>query len=176
MPPGDIKSTSVNSPCDQQIFCQHSVRPGDLPSDCVNFRATIRPSINFCEVSLRRGDFPVNSINFPCGREIFCQLPSTFRAAGNSSVIFRELCVRPVDAASISVLPVDLPSTSINFRVAGIFSTNFRQLSERRENLCQLLSILCAPGGFSSATSTSVWPEDYQSTFLEAVRPSVNYH
>ena len=149
--------------------------PGDFPSDCVNFRAAIRPSINFCEVSLRQRDFPQNSINFPCSREIFCQLPSIFCAAGNSSVIFRELCVRPVDAASISVLPVDLPSTSINFRVLGDFLltsvnspcngrifVNFHQFSVRREIFRQL-------------TSTSVRPEDYQSRFLETGRPSVNY-
>ena len=122
------------------------MRPADLLSAFCEAR---RPSFN-CEVSLQRGDFPQNSINFPCGREIFCQLPSTFRVAGNSSVIFRELCFRTVDVVSISVLPADLPSAFINFRVAGRFSTKFRQLFVRRENLHQLLSNLHEPGDFLS--------------------------
>lgn len=60
----DLSSTSVNIPCSQGSFRQHSAQPRDLNSLLCTVAG---PSVNLCP--------------FPCCQGTFCQLSSNFRAA-----------------------------------------------------------------------------------------------
>ena len=93
--PGELPSTSVNFPYHRETFrqllCNFCTvrRPSiNIPSNCVNFRHLPSTFLNFlC------GGRP--SVNFTSSRETFIQLPSTFRAAGISSINFRQFSVLP---------------------------------------------------------------------------------
>ena len=112
-------------------FRQLSVQPQELPSTSVNFLFHLKTFHQLQSTSLHLEELSI-SINFPCGPQIICHLPSTFRAAGRHSVNFRQIFVRPGDLISTSVkfpftyenfcqLPStfretgDLLSTSVNF-------------------------------------------------------------
>ena len=142
-------SSSVNFSCGQDAFHQ-------LQS---NFRAAERSSVTFCQHSLCPGELSSTSVNLlfwqktfcelPCGRENFCQLPSTFCAAGRPSINFRQLVVcretnRQLSSTlgvaggpsnnlrQPSVWPEDCLST---FCAVGRHSINFHQISVQLEDL-----------------------------------------
>ena len=87
--PIDLLSTSVNFLCCWETFHQLPLTLCDAGRPSINFHqvwvATRRSSVNFRLLSGRPSDLLVN---FLCGLKIFCQLPSTFCAAGRSSVNF----------------------------------------------------------------------------------------
>ena len=73
------------------------------------------------QLSVHQRDLPSASVNIPYDREAFCQLPSTFRAAGRTSINFCQLSIPTGDLLSLSVsFPCD------------------------RETFCQLPLIFCA--------------------------------
>ena len=78
----DLPCTSVNT-----------VRPGDRPSNFVNYPYGGRPSFTFRQHFAWPGNHPLTSNHFPRGRETFHQLLSPFRAAGSPSVKFDQLSV-----------------------------------------------------------------------------------
>ena len=90
----DLPLTFVNFPCSQKTFHQLSVRLGEFPSISSNFPSG-RPSVNFCTA----GRTFINFFQMLPG-----ELQSTFCATRRPPIIFHQL----------SVLPGELPSTSIN--------------------------------------------------------------
>ena len=126
--PGDLPPTSVNFPCDQEVFSQ-------LPS---NFHAASRSpptSVNlpccweiFRQLFMRPVGLPITSGNFSCDSATFRELPSTFLASRRPSVQFCQLSVQQRELPSKSVnfpcdqnfcqhpvWPEDFLSTSVNF-------------------------------------------------------------
>ena len=83
------RHTSVNFPCGRGTFCQHFVRPQDLPS---TFCASTGSSVNFpCsrrtfnQLSVHPPDIlffraSERPLSFPCSHGTFREYPSTFRA------------------------------------------------------------------------------------------------
>ena len=65
---GDLPSTSINFPCGWKIY--------------LNFPCEWHNTFNFRLHSVRLVDLPSTSVNIPWHWENFCQLRSTFRAAG----------------------------------------------------------------------------------------------
>ena len=114
-----------------------------------------RPSINFRQHCVRPGVFPSTSINFLCGQESFCQLPSTFRVAGDLLSTFCAIG-RPISVKcfcgwtilhQLSLRLAHLPSTSVNVPCGR---ENFRQPPSTFHAARNLMSI------FNEAGRTSV--------------------
>ena len=205
----DTGSLSVN-------FRPRSIWPGELPLTSINFCATGRPFVNFHklpvqpielplisviflysqenlrQLSLGPGDLPLTPVIFLCNSgtfrelpsnsmwEAFWQLPSIFRADGRASGNVRQISVRPVDLPSsfinfpcshgtfCQILSTyhgieELSSTFLNFPSAH---RSFRQISMRLQSIvATYISNSCRQKNFLQLLSN----------FCAATRPSVNF-
>ena len=119
-------------------FLQLSVQLGD-------FRQPL-------QLSVRPGDLPSTFFNLECGRETYCELPSTFRAAGRPCFNFYQH----------SMLLEGFPSTSLNFPCSP---KTFRQSLVGQETICQFPSNFRVAGRNSlNFLQHSIRPVDLLST------------
>ena len=182
MRPGDIPSDSVNFPCGYHL----------LPS---TFRAAERSSMNFHQHSVWSEAFYQLQSTFHATVETFIHLPSTFHTTRRSSVKCCQVSVQLGDFQSTYVNFLcnhetfrRIPST---FRAAGGPSVNYRQPSVPSRDLpLTFENFLC---GQETFRQLSVRREDFlltsanspynsgtfcdlPSTSHAARRPSVNFH
>ena len=196
--PRDIPSTcvnfcasaghSVNFLCIHGTFSQPASAGPCVKVSCISrtfshlqytFRVAVGPSVNilcgqgtFCQLQSTFHASMGPSLNFPCGRGTFRQHSlwledhsSTFLASVGLSVNFREGSVCPWDFTSILHA-----------------SVNFRQLSVRLGELCQLFLYLRVlqrtsvnlPCVCGTIHQVLVHPRDILSTFLAFAGSSVN--
>ena len=156
----ELPLTYVNFLCGHRTFCQHSSTSraaGNILSISVNFLCGRR---TFIKLSVWPQGLPSTfcaamklSINFQCCRGTFCQLLSPFWAAGGTSVIFRQIFVRPQN----------LSSTSINFLC---LCRTFHQISVRTRDILSIsITFPCCQKTFLQLLST----------FHVVARPFVNF-
>ena len=136
--PGDLCKLQSNFCAAKSPFVKFPQRRYAFYQPLLTFHTVWRPSVKFCQHSVRPGDLPSTTIkcftavghlatsgNIPCDRETFREFPSTFRSTGRSSINFRQLSVWPavllstfhlakrsfVNFCQLSVRPGVLPST-----------------------------------------------------------------
>ena len=112
---GDLSSTFVNFSCGRYTF-------RELVS---TFHKAGKASINFYQPSVWKVHFLSASVKFPCGWETFLQHLSTFHVAGRPPIKFCQFLCGLETFCQLSVWPVDLLSTCVNFS-CGRYT--FRQL------------------------------------------------
>ena len=160
------------------------MKPGDFLSTSTYFLCSGRLSVHFQWLSMLPDIFSLTSVNFACSQETFrelpstsnaaertvklrhlavhhetfCQLLSTFCAAGRPSVIFRQL----------SIWLEVLPSHSVNFCAAGRPSVNFHQLLGRTVHLPSISAkFTCRQRTLNHLPATFVKVSCGQETFLQ---------